>query len=165
METSIGTTLETLAGFIAEGRTIRTTNENGASAREQGMLWERLMREGFLFPLLEVSGEKAIWGIYSNYEKDWTRPYDFTLAARRVPDAAAVPDGSAIDVPGGQYAVFRASAATPQEASVQVWQSVWAWSAANPEKRAYGIDLERWDPAELVQGGPVSVTVYISLSA
>lgn len=164
METSNGTTIESLAGFSAGGRTIRTTNENGASERDQGMLWEGLMREGFLFPLLEASGENAIWGIYSNYEKDWTRPYDFTLAARRAHDAVAVSGGTVIDVPGGDYAVFRASASTPQEASVRVWQSVWAWSAANPEKRAYGIDLERWDPAELMQGGSVSVAVYISLA-
>lgn len=166
---SIDGIIETIAGFSVAGRTIRTTNENGASARDQGLLWESLMREGFLFPLLEASGENAIWGIYSNYEKDWTKPYDFTLAARKEESSVSslVPEfagGRAISVPSGDYAAFRATAANPQDASLAVWQSVWAWSAANPGKRAYGIDLERWNAAELARGGSVSVVVYISVA-
>jgi predicted transcriptional regulator YdeE len=156
--------IERIAGFRAEGRTIRTTNEGGASARDQGALWESLMREGFLFPLLEASGDGAIWGIYSNYERDWMKPYDFTLAARKASHASAGHEGlTVIDVPSGEYAVFRATSANPQSASLSVWKSVWSWSAANPGRRAYGIDFERWSAAELASGGTVSVVVYISV--
>jgi predicted transcriptional regulator YdeE len=167
MEMNCGT-IETIEGFRAEGRTIRTTNEGGASARDQGSLWESLMREGFLFSLLAASGEKAIWGIYSNYEKDWTMPYDFTLAARKEdsclsPVEPELAGGRVISVPSGDYAAFRATAANAQEACAHAWQAVWTWSQANPGKRAYAIDLERWHPAELVSGGAVSVVVYISL--
>lgn len=164
----IGPEFERLEGFRAWGRGIRTTNEGGQSARDQGGLWASLMGTGFLAPILETEGEKTIWGLYSNYEKDHTRPFDFTLAAslaRAERGSAAGPEGGVtIDVPAGTYARFDVTAANPQEASLRVWQSIWAWSAANPGRRAYGIDAERWNLRELMGGGAVSVTVYISVN-
>ena len=154
---------ELLEGFCATGKGIRTTNENGASARDQGALWANLMQTGVLSPILAATGEETVWGIYSRFEKDHTRPFDFALAARTPIGYPTIESGETIEIPGGDYAVFRLTGASPEEASVRVWETIWAWSAANPLRRAYGIDLERWSLGELMRGGPVSVMVYISV--
>jgi predicted transcriptional regulator YdeE len=143
--------------YVAGGRSVRTTNEGGRSAIDQGGLWQACLSEGLFRDCPEILG------VYSGYEGDWTKPFTFTLGVRLGASATAIEGRETLGVKGGEFAVFEASAPSPQEAASAVWAEIWAWQANSPRPRAYREDFESWDAASLA-GGKARVRVFVSLT-
>ena len=148
--------IERVEKFSVAGRSVRTTNENGKSAIDQGGLWQACLSEGLFAACLEIIG------VYSDYEGDSARPFTFTLGTRVGARSESLSCGEKIEVGGGEFAVFEATAASPQDAAMAVWSEIWAWQAASSRPRAYREDFESWDAASLATGR-AHVRVYVSL--
>lgn len=82
----------------------------------------------------------VMYAVYSDYEKDWTKPYTYLLGCG-VTRADKVPDGMEVrTIPEQTYAVFRAKGKMPDEI-VGVWAEI--WSSDLP--RTYTYDFELYD--------------------
>ena len=67
--------------FDIIGISVRTTNENGQSAQDIPALWNKFMTEGIQ---QKIPGKisKEIFCIYTDYEKDHTKPYTTILGCK-----------------------------------------------------------------------------------
>lgn len=67
--------------FNVIGISIRTTNENGTSAKDIPALWNKFMTEGIQQKIPNKISED-IFCIYTDYEKDHTKPYTTILGCK-----------------------------------------------------------------------------------
>lgn len=67
--------------FDIIGISVRTTNENGQSAQDIPVLWNKFMTEGIQQKIPGKISEK-IFCIYTDYEKDHTKPYTTILGCK-----------------------------------------------------------------------------------
>lgn len=82
----------------------------------------------------------VMYAVYSDYEKDWTKPYTYLLGCG-VTRADTVPEGMEVrKIPEQTYAVFRAKGRMPDEI-VGIWANI--WSSDLP--RTYTYDFELYD--------------------
>lgn len=82
----------------------------------------------------------VMYAVYSDYEKDWTKPYTYLLGCG-VTRADKVPDGMEVrHIPAQTYAVFRAKGRMPDEI-VTAWANIWA----SDLPRTYTFDFELYD--------------------
>lgn len=67
--------------FNVIGISVRTTNENGTSAQDIPALWNKFTTEGIQ---QKISGKisEDIFCIYTDYEKDHTKPYTTILGCK-----------------------------------------------------------------------------------
>lgn len=94
--------------FHIIGIAVRTTNENGQSGRDIPQLWQRFMSEQ-VAEKIPNRVDSAILSVYTDYEKDHTRPYT-TLIGCRVSSLDTVPEGMmGKTISGGGYTVRTAS--------------------------------------------------------
>jgi predicted transcriptional regulator YdeE len=130
------------------GLMIRTTNENGKAKTEIAELWQRFMN---LEPLPSRLSD-TLYGVYFDYEKDYTKPYNYLLGYEVSPDTL-VPEGLVSHtLPNDHYQIFEASGSMPQaliEKWVQIWQA--------PLNRAYKTDFEIYNSTS------PSVPIYIGI--
>lgn len=122
------------------GIQVRTTNQNMQCLQDMSALWARFFTENILEEIPGILDDHA-FGVYTDYEKDATAPYSYTVACH-VDSLAHIPEGMVgITIPEQLYAQFSAH---PQEgsdlkASVgQAWQEIWQ----TPLQRAYAVDFE-----------------------
>ncbi|MBS1600248.1 MAG: effector binding domain-containing protein [Bacteroidetes bacterium] len=69
---------EIVKKFQVIGIAVRTTNENGQAATDIQALWNRFMQEGILEKIPNKI-DNTIYSIYTDYEKDHTKPYTTIL--------------------------------------------------------------------------------------
>jgi predicted transcriptional regulator YdeE len=141
----------TIVGF-----SIRTTNENQQSIKDQGELWRRFFMEKTVGTLRDIIIDPSkIYGLYYAYAGDWMKPYSFLAGYRMVP-GSMVPAGMiAVDVPALEYAVFDTIDADDIPTRVgEVWMRVWHSNV----KRSYGFDLELYAYGDSPQP---TITVFI----
>ena len=82
----------------------------------------------------------VMYAVYSDYEKDWTKPYSYLLGCG-VTRADKVPEMMEVrNIPPQTYAVFKAKGRMPDEI-YGVWANV--WSSELP--RTYTYDFEVYD--------------------
>ncbi|MFH6966065.1 GyrI-like domain-containing protein [Flavobacterium sp. FlaQc-28] len=67
--------------FNVIGISVRTTNENGQSAQDIPALWNKFMTEGIQQKIPGKISEE-IFCIYTDYEKDHTKPYTTILGCK-----------------------------------------------------------------------------------
>lgn len=67
--------------FNVIGISVRTTNENGTSAKDIPALWNKFMTEGIQQKIPNKISED-IFCIYTDYEKDHTKPYTTILGCK-----------------------------------------------------------------------------------
>ncbi|MEG0849630.1 MAG: GyrI-like domain-containing protein [Flavobacterium sp.] len=67
--------------FDIIGVSVRTTNENGQSAQDIPALWNKFMTEGIQQKIPGKISEE-IFCIYTDYEKDHTKPYTTILGCK-----------------------------------------------------------------------------------
>lgn len=111
--------------FKVIGISVRTTNENGQSAQDIGQLWARFMAEGI--------GEKVpnkvsqdVYCVYTNFEKDHTKPYD-TILGFRVSSLEHIPQGMAgHQVEAGNFSKYISKGDLTQGKVVyETWAEIW----------------------------------------
>jgi predicted transcriptional regulator YdeE len=79
--------------FSVIGISIRTTNENGQSGNDIPALWNKFMSEGIIEKIPNKI-DSSIYCVYTEYEKDHTKPYT-TILGCRVENLDTIPDGMA----------------------------------------------------------------------
>ncbi len=127
--------------FKIIGIAIRTTNENMQAMKDIPALWERFFSER-ISEKINSKEDNDLYCVYTDYEKDHTKPYT-TILGHKVNPSAPLPDGLAeIVIPTQTYQVFTAKG-NPQEGSVyKEWQKIWA----SGTDRLFSSDFEMYGP-------------------
>ena len=63
---------------IVEGIEVKTTNENGKSIQDIANMWQTFFMQGIYEKIENKVNGKTI-GLYTDYEKDYTKPYNFVV--------------------------------------------------------------------------------------
>lgn len=130
--------------FHVIGISIRTTNENGQSAKDIPILWQKFMSEGILDQIPNKINN-SVYCIYTDYEKDHTKPYT-TILGCKVENLNVVPDQMITKtIEGTSYQKFIAKGDLMQGAVYNEWVKIW-----NSEmERTFTADFEVYDERSL----------------
>ena len=77
--------------FSVIGISVRTTNENGQAGQDIPALWDKFMTEGIAEKIPNKT-DSSIYCIYTEYEKDHTKPYT-TILGCKVENLDIIPNG------------------------------------------------------------------------
>lgn len=118
------------------GLLIRTTNENMQSAKDIASLWQNFIAEGICNSIENKIDKKTI-GLYSDYEKDHTKPYNFMTCCEvtSINDLKA-PLKTQI-IKAGKYAKFSIRGHIQKDV-MTAWQNIWS----NNLNRTFESDFE-----------------------
>jgi len=146
-----------IAPFKIMGISVRTTNENGQAMKDIPALWNRFMSEG-IADKIPNKIEKSIYCIYTDYEKDHTKPYS-TIIGCRVAHLDNIPaDIIGETFSGGNYVQFTAKGNLLQGAVYNEWTKIWNADLA----RTYTADFEVYN--EKAQNPEdVAVDIFIAI--
>lgn len=114
----------TIEPFAVVGIAVRTTNENSQAMTDIPALWARFMTENVV---TRIPGriDDTIYCIYTDYEKDHTRPYT-TLLGCRVASLDDLPMGLTGKVfGGGTYVPFNAKGDLTEGIVYDEWMRIW----------------------------------------
>lgn len=116
--------MQHLASFTIIGISVRTTNENGQMAIDIPALWNRFLQEGIAEKIPDKAGAE-IYCIYTDYEKDHTKPYT-TILGCRVAGSDHMPEGMvAKTIPEGVYTKQVARGDIMTGSVFNEWQKIW----------------------------------------
>jgi predicted transcriptional regulator YdeE len=82
---------QTIQKFSVIGISVRTTNENGQASQDIPALWNKFMTEG-VAEQIPNKVDNSIYCIYTEYEKDHTKPYT-TILGCKVENLDTIPNG------------------------------------------------------------------------
>jgi predicted transcriptional regulator YdeE len=123
--------------FAIIGLAIRTTNENGQSTNDIPNLWNKFLSENIIEQIPNKI-DNSIYCVYTDYEKDYTKPYT-TILGCKVENLAVIPEGlTGITINKGNYQVFTAKGKLTEGIVFEEWVKI--WNANIP--RAYSADFE-----------------------
>jgi predicted transcriptional regulator YdeE len=83
--------IQTIQKFRVIGISVRTTNENGQAGQDIPALWNKFMTEG-IAEQIPNKIDNSIYCIYTEYEKDDTKPYT-TILGCKVDNLETIPNG------------------------------------------------------------------------
>ncbi|WP_353146177.1 GyrI-like domain-containing protein [Chryseobacterium sp.] len=110
--------------FKVIGIAVRTTNENNRAATDIGALWERFMKEDLL-NAIPGKVDNTIFSIYTDYEKDHTKPYTTVLGCK-VENLKHIPDGMVgYSFDGGNYIKFTTKGDLSKGLVINEWLKIW----------------------------------------
>ena len=145
-------------GLKIIGISIETTNENGKSMKDLGLLWDKFYREN-ISNKINWKVSNLIYSIYTDYESDYTGKYT-TIIGMEVDSLDDLPEGMiGREFEGGKFVKFTTSGELP-DAIGRTWQKIWA----NDQElnRRYTADYEIHDPSVL-GGDEAKVDIYIAV--
>lgn len=126
-----------VAAFKIVGIAVRTTNENQQAAIDIPALWGKFMAEQVL-ERIPNKVDSTIYCMYTDYEKDHTKPYT-TILGCKVSSSDAVPEGMVLkEISAGAYEQQTVKGNLMQGAVVEAWMKI--WNSAIP--RTYTADFE-----------------------
>lgn len=118
------------------GIAIRTSNENGKAAVDIAQLWQRFFTEKIMSKIPNKINQE-ICLLYTDYEKDYTRPFTALLGCK-VEDIMFIPSGMvAKKISGGTYLRFNPKGRLA-DIVVNEWVNIWSSGL----DRAYSADFE-----------------------
>lgn len=82
---------QTIQKFSVIGISVRTTNENGQASQDIPALWNKFMTER-ISEKIPNKVDSSIYCIYTEYEKDHTKPYT-TILGCKVENLDIIPNG------------------------------------------------------------------------
>ena len=110
--------------FKVIGISVRTTNENEQAAKDIPVLWEKLINENVLNTIPNKI-DNTIYSIYTDYEKDHTRPYTTVLGCK-VENLDNIPEGMAgYSFDGGDYVKFTTKGDLSNGLVINEWLKIW----------------------------------------
>lgn len=119
------------------GISCRTTNENGQSADDIPALWQRFMAEQ-IADMIPDKISPDIYCLYTDYERDHTRPYT-TIIGCRVNNLDAIPKGlTGLTIEGGDYNLETVKGNISEGLVFNAWVKIWNSGMA----RAFRTDFE-----------------------
>ncbi len=109
--------------FAVVGLTVRTTNDNHQSIKDMKDLWDRFYMERLMDKIQHKVSDNIIC-LYTDYEKDFTKPYTVILGYE-VSKVNALPEGAvARTIPASKYAVFHVQAVNLVREIANTWQKI-----------------------------------------
>ncbi len=110
--------------FMVIGIKVRTTNENEQAGKDIVALWNTFMTEGILEKIPnKLSSE--VYSIYTNYESDYTKPYD-TILGCKVSTLKNIPEGMVgQSFDSGIYTNFTVKGDLSQGIVYGKWLEIW----------------------------------------
>lgn len=148
---------QTISTFHVIGISVRTTNENQQALKDIPALWARFTEEQ---TAAKIPGKinDDIYCIYTDYEKDHTRPYT-TLLGCRVNNLDHIPDGmTGKTFAETNYKTFTAKGNLAQGAVYSEWLKI--WNSSLP--RAFTADFEVYG-VKAVQAENAEVDIFVAL--
>lgn len=110
--------------FKVIGIAVRTTNENNQAAQDIPVLWEKLMKENIVENIPNKI-DNTIYSIYTDYEKDHTKPYT-TLLGCKVENLDIIPEGMiGKSFEGGNYVKFTPKGNLAEDLVINEWIKIW----------------------------------------
>lgn len=143
--------------FDIIGISVRTTNENGQSSIDIPELWRRLFTENIL-ERIPGKLDTSIYCVYTDYEKDFTKPYTAILGCR-VENLNTIPEGMVGKViPGGDFVKFIAKGDVMQGSVFFEWKKI--WDSKIPRK--YTADFEVYgEKAQDLKNSEVDIFIAV----
>lgn len=127
----------TIQPFHIIGISIRTTNENKQAAKDIPALWDKFLYENVIQSIPNKI-DSAIYCVYTDYEKDHTKPYT-TLLGCKVSSLVFIPQGmTGKTLSGGRYTKYTAKGKLSEGIIFNEWTKI--WDAYIP--RAFTADFE-----------------------
>ncbi|WP_114789405.1 GyrI-like domain-containing protein [Niabella yanshanensis] len=129
--------IQTIPTFHVIGISVRTTNESGQALQDIPALWARFIEEQIV---AQIPGKinDDLYCIYTDYEKDHTRPYT-TLLGCRVHNIDQIPEGmTGKTFSESHYTRFTAKGNLAQGIVYNEWVRIWNTSL----DRAFTADFE-----------------------
>lgn len=123
---------------VVTGIEIKTTNQDGKAMQDIGMTWQKLFAEGIYERIPNKVNGKTI-GLYTEYEKDYTKPYVFMAGAEVSRNEESNKETVNKIIPKGKYAKFIITGDV-QNSVGQAWQEIWNMDL----KRKYTCDFEEY---------------------
>lgn len=128
---------EPIESFSVIGISVRTTNENQQAMTDIGQLWQQFISEN-LTDKIPNKIDTTVYCIYTDYEKDHTRPYTTVLGCR-VSTLDIIPEGMiGKTFAGGAYQKVTAKGNIFQGALAEAWTQIWN----SDLNRSYTADFE-----------------------
>ena len=113
-----------IQSFSIIGIAVRTTNENGQAAKDIPALWNRFIAEE-IAAMIPGKKDQSIYCVYTDYEKDHTRPYT-TIIGCRVDNLKNIPEGMVGKTFHEQnYSMHTAMGNLLQGAVYNEWVKIW----------------------------------------
>jgi len=132
--------LKKMPEFSVVGVSRRTCNANGRSIDDIPAVWKDFLTKNAAVKIRDRAIPPAMYAVYSDYEKDWTKEYAYLIGCG-VTRAAHVPKGMEIrKIPAQTYAHFVVKGEMPHSL-IEIWSSVWL----SDLPRAYTFDFEVYD--------------------
>ena len=145
-----------IKGFFLAGIPVRTTNQNGQSAKDIGELWGRFIEDNVLMQIEDRLTDE-IYCVYTDYETDYTGFYTAVLCCK-VSSLDNRPEGLiSLTVPPANYVKYLAKGRLP-DCVAEAWQQVWGSSL----NRAYIADFDVWG-AKAQNPEDAEVEVYVGV--
>lgn len=127
--------------FTVVGITARTTNENHRSIKDIKNLWDRFYMERLMDKIQNKLSDNIIC-LYTDYEKDFTKPYTVVLGYE-VNKVDIIPEGAvARTIPASKYAVFHVQAENFVREIANTWQKI----GESDLKLTYQTNFEEYIP-------------------
>ncbi len=143
--------------FSIIGIAIRTTNEGGQSGKDIPQLWNKFISEN-IGDKIPNKLDNAIYCVYTDYEKDHTKPYT-TIIGCKVSGLDEIPNdmiGKTIE--NSTYEKFTAKGNLTEGAVYNEWLKIWN----SDLNRSFTSDFEVYDQRSAnLQNGEVDI--YIAL--
>ena len=147
----------TSPSFAFIGLSIRTTNENQQAMQDIPALWAKFFSENTLAKIPNKVND-ALYCIYTDYEKDYTKPYT-TLLGCKVEILDHIPDGLVGKlIEGGTYTTFTAKGNIHEGIVAQEWYKIWNSGL----DRAYTADIEVYgEKAQNPENAEIDILIAI----
>lgn len=145
-----------LTSFSIVGIAITTTNESGQSGTDIPALWQKFMTENIASKIPGKIGAE-IYCLYTNYEKDYTRPYTAILGCA-VSDCEQLPAGMICKtIEAGIYKEYNVKGKLLDNPVFNAWVNIWS----SDIQRAYTTDIEIYRPGEGKEN--IDMSIYIAI--
>ncbi|MCC9071086.1 GyrI-like domain-containing protein [Flavobacterium sp. F-65] len=114
----------TIDTFFIIGLSVRTTNENGQSGTDIPALWNKFMTENTIENIPNKI-DNSIYCIYTEYEKDYTKPYT-TILGCKVSTLDNIPNGMiGKTIEKETYNQYIAEGNLSEGVVFQKWTEIW----------------------------------------
>lgn len=138
--------------FSVSGISVRTINrdEFNQDTAKLSNLWQRFLSESIAEKIPGKIPDSPIYGIYSDYESDFTGYYTVT-AGCAVDVQSIYTEFNTLNIHEGNYLVFSGKGTMPQMV-IDTWKQVWAYFESSTQyKRNFITDFELWRNSDEIE--------------
>ncbi|MBV8328504.1 GyrI-like domain-containing protein [Chryseobacterium sp.] len=144
--------------FKVIGIEVRTTNENNQAAKDIEALWGKFMKDDILNTIPNKT-DHSVYSIYTDYEKDHTKPYT-TILGCRVDNLDNIPDGMVgQSFEGGNYVKFTPKGDLTKDLVINEWLKIWNMDL----DRVFTADFEIYGEEKAKNPSDAEIDIFIAV--